>query len=505
MDTALVSSEAVELLFRLTGRKLSQQELTPPAIFLAALVTILLGVIHADGTVTDAEIRRILTTLNRFTPPDSDTRRLAHRSIKGIRENQIYAKIDDLKTLTTPLSEPEILLLIGITYEMSVADKAINLSEKQYLQLVAEQLQIDPRHFAVLEAGFSGQGTADAKALDEVYSLLNPVQFESLDSLFVNAASQILVNLPNRPQPQNHQTVESYSPELKQSATKLKELVQAGLDELHQAEDVFDSKTRIFEIAKEDIYEQIGEISGRDIRIRHLGEQCKSQAAEKVKKAWEERIEHLKTKWFIDTKQQLKKGIGWGDKDGFIKDIRPEIDFQAKDLYVMVIDRLSIVYQEVGAIELELIERCIKILDQQTISELIHQISSISSEINTKFCNPTEYPPINGKNFTVAVSSTLGALVNKGWGDIYWEEVVKFKNEVASIIDDIITEIFDDRVKLATQALAKTISFYDDFLERQERYQQETPEQREADKAWISQKRNELEQVQKNIEAILHS
>jgi hypothetical protein len=27
----------------------------------------------------------------------------------------------------------------------------------------------------------------------------------------------------------------------------------------------------------------------------------------------------------------------------------------------------------------------------------------------------------------VAVSSPLGALVNKGWGDIYWEEVVKFK------------------------------------------------------------------------------
>jgi uncharacterized tellurite resistance protein B-like protein len=505
MDTTLISSEAVELLSRLTGQKLSQQELTPPAIFLAALVTVLLGVIHADGTVTDAEIRRLLTTLNRFTPPDSDARRLAHRSIKGIRENQVYAKTDDLKTLTTPLSEPERLLLIGISYEMSVADGEINFSEKQYLQSVAEQLQIELRHLAVLETGFSGQGIVDAKALDEVDSLLNPVHFESLDSFFADAASQILVNLPNRPQPQSHQTLESYSPELKQSATKIKEIVQSCLDELHQAEDVFDSKSRIFEITKEDIYEQIGEISGRDIRIRHLGEQCKSQAAEKVKKAWEERIEHLKTKWFIDTKQQFKKGIGWGDKDGFIKELRPQVDSQAKDLYVMVRDGLSIVYQEVGAIDLELIERCLKLLDQQTKAELSHQISFLLSEINTKFCNPTEYPHNNGKNFTIAVSSTLGTLVNKGWGDIYWEEVAKFKNEVASIIDDIITEIFDDRVKLATQALARTISFYDDFLERQERYQQETPEQREAEKAWISQRRNELEQVQKNIEAILPS
>jgi hypothetical protein len=53
--------------------------------------------------------------------------------------------------------------------------------------------------------------------------------------------------------------------------------------------------------------------------------------------------------------------------------------------------------------------------------------------------------------------------------------------------------------------LLQNYSFYDDFLERQERYQQETPEQQEAEKAWILQQRQELEQLQKNIEAILPS
>lgn len=48
------------------------------------------------------------------------------------------------------------------------------------------------------------------------------------------------------------------------------------------------------------------------------------------------------------------------------------------------------------------------------------------------------------------------------------------------------------------------IAFYNDFLERQERYQQETPEQREAEKAWIDQQRQQLEQVQRGIEAILN-
>ncbi|HEY9779510.1 MAG TPA: hypothetical protein V6D09_05155 [Leptolyngbyaceae cyanobacterium] len=40
--------------------------------------------------------------------------------------------------------------------------------------------------------------------------------------------------------------------------------------------------------------------------------------------------------------------------------------------------------------------------------------------------------------------------------------------------------------------------------EKQARYQQETPEQREAEKAWIDRQRQELDRVQKNIEAILN-
>jgi hypothetical protein len=305
--------------------------------------------------------------------------------------------------------------------------------------------------------------------------------------------------------PQTTQAFASYSLELQQSATKLKKLIQPCFDELHHAEDVCNSKSRISEITKEEICEQIGELSGRDFRIISLGKQYRLQTAEQVKKSWEERIERLRQKWFIDAKQQFKQGIGWNEKEGFIKDIRPEVDSQSKDLILMLEENFDIVYQEFEAINIELIDCCLKLLDRQTKTELSHQIHSKFSEIKTKFCNPTEHPPSNVKNFTIAVSSPLGALVNKGWGDIYWEEVVKFKNQVITIIDDIVNVIFDDRVKLASEAVGKAISFYDDFLERQERYQQETPEQQEAEKAWISQQRQELEQVQKNIEAILPS
>lgn len=39
------------------------------------------------------------------------------------------------------------------------------------------------------------------------------------------------------------------------------------------------------------------------------------------------------------------------------------------------------------------------------------------------------------------------------WGDIYWEQVIRFNDEVSAIIDNIITLIFEDRVKLAIQAV----------------------------------------------------
>ncbi len=63
--------------------------------------------------------------------------------------------------------------------------------------------------------------------------------------------------------------------------------------------------------------------------------------------------------------------------------------------------------------------------------------------------------------------------------------------------------LIDDRISLVIQALEAAIAFYNDFLELQARYRQETPEQRLAEKAWIEQQRQALEQVQQGIELIL--
>ncbi len=293
--------------------------------------------------------------------------------------------------------------------------------------------------------------------------------------------------------------------ELIQSATRLKRLVVVASDKLYHAENVWLSKPRIAEAAKAEIWEQLGEISGRSFRIRKLGSQCKYEAVKQAKKYWDERVESLKKKWFLNEKYQLKQGIGWGDKEGFIKQLYPTVELQSQELNKIIKTNLSLVYKEVTNIQLESILDSLNLLDQQNKAHYSKQIDSIVSELENKFGNPTEYRPNYIVEFKTAVSPDVKALVEQGWGDISWKDVVKFKEKVYAKIEKFITAIFDDRVELTTKAITKAIVFYNDFLERQERYQQETPEQRKAEKAWIDQQRQQLEQVQHGIEAILNA
>ncbi|MDJ0676530.1 MAG: dynamin family protein [Calothrix sp. MO_167.B42] len=205
MDTLLVKKEAVDLLSLITGKNLNQRDITPPVIFLASLVTVLLSIIFVDGKVAESEKKRLLTTLYRFSMPESDVRRLTHLMIKGVKENQLYGKSDDVLTLTATLTESQRLLLIGFGYEMSAADGEMDSREKQYLQILAKGLGIKSQYLEVFEAVFTHQENLDSTAVEEVRFLLNPLRFQELDAVFVKAARDMLAILPAIPATQGTQ------------------------------------------------------------------------------------------------------------------------------------------------------------------------------------------------------------------------------------------------------------------------------------------------------------
>jgi uncharacterized tellurite resistance protein B-like protein len=272
MDTTLVGSEAVDLLSRITGQKLSQRDLTPPVIFLTDLVIVLLGVMFVDGSVTDEEKQRWQKTINRFIPPQGNGRQLTQLLSKGIRQNQVYKKLNELQTLTAPLSESERLLLIGFGYEMSAADGDMDTREKKYLEVIANRLGINSQYLAVLEAGFTHQGTVELASLDEVQSLLDPARFHELDTVFVKAASDMLTALPAKPE---HKGTQQHRPS---SYEQLKEFQKYRKQLYNLSAQVFqivqDCNNRDF--LSQTLAEEIGKVSqklqSQRFRVAVVGE-----------------------------------------------------------------------------------------------------------------------------------------------------------------------------------------------------------------------------------------
>ncbi|MGB5960015.1 MAG: hypothetical protein WBG73_05090 [Coleofasciculaceae cyanobacterium] len=322
------------------------------------------------------------------------------------------------------------------------------------------------------------------------------------------SSEQLLTDEHNSPEIQQSATslknsVQPCIEELKQSATKLKRLVQVGFDDLDHAEDVWNSKPRIAEASKQEIWEQIGEISGSSIRIINLATPFKREAVEQANKVWDKRVEELRKQCFVDSKGKSIKGIGFSDKDVFFKKLDTKLEEQYQSIGKILNTILNLILKETTIIQLELIQHCISLLDKQDKAHYSKQFELVVSENEAKFINLTEHLPDYLIILNTPVKADSEALKNKPGWETYWEDVVNFNKKVSSKMEDYITAIFDDQVELVTEALEEAIAFYNYFLEKQNRYQQETPETRQAEIAWINQQRQQLLQVKNGLEAIL--
>jgi uncharacterized tellurite resistance protein B-like protein len=534
MDTSLVGSEAIELLSRLTGKSLTQQEVTSSLVFQAALVSVLLGVILADKTVTDQEKQKLQTLLNQLASPGSDTRQLLQTLLKGVQQHQVYRKENELLALTASLSESERLLLISLGYQMSASDGDVDSREKAYLQMIASRLGVKTQYLDILEPGLTGQGVVELEALDEVYSLLDPAKFQTLDPLFANAANSIVANLPAKPEPHTKQVSDAYSPELQQSAIKLKEIIQAGFNELNQAENVFSIKRKITDLPQQEILEQLGECSGRYVKIRNLADKLKGQALEQINISWQQWTEvlekYLSKKWSSDTAPERQtedpKKLAKVYADEFTQELMYELDNW--------LNRTFKKHFEILDYELEAIQQNIILFNQKIKSEFGNQILLEIEIIKANFGNPLDQLSENFKgdnselnllNFALDMTGSIVGTVTGGIAGVFkfgsggaaqpsvkqrvfeqgWQKFTQSKDKLFEKIKEIIILVIDERVKSATKIAEQAVSLYEELLEQQEQYLQETAEQQKAEKAWIAQQRQELEQVQKNIEAILPS
>jgi predicted component of type VI protein secretion system len=81
---------------------------------------------------------------------------------------------------------------------------------------------------------------------------------------------------------------------------------------------------------------------------------------------------------------------------------------------------------------------------------------------------------------------------------------VESKNQILEEINQYIISIFESRIESFTTVIDQAISLCENLIEQQEKAHQENLEQREIEKAFINQKRQELEQVQKELQTIIN-
>lgn len=303
--------------------------------------------------------------------------------------------------------------------------------------------------------------------------------------------------------------VEPCLQEIKQSANRLKALLEVCFKDVSHAEDVWNSKPRIAQASPVDVWEQIGELSGCDLRIRSLGKKCQYEAVFKVRKSWIEKAAKLKNKWFLWDKDRevfQRESIGFFEKDNLHKELRNEVIAQADRLVFSLENELTPIFKELQSIDIEKVEFYIECFDLKSQSRFRERVQSIGGEIVSKFSEPLKYLPDSYmKTFKEILKEPVETLVHKSKLGISLRDFEESCKVIESIMDNLILSIFDERMKLAIQTVEKAIMFYNDFLEKQSRYQQETAEVRLAEKDWIEYQRQQLWQIQQSIELVLNN
>lgn len=301
--------------------------------------------------------------------------------------------------------------------------------------------------------------------------------------------------------------VEPCIQEIKQSALRLKGLLQVCFKDVSHAEDVWNSKPRIARASPVEVWEQIGELSGCDMRIRSLGKQGQYDAVFKVRKSWSDKATKLKNQWYLwDQNNQVfqRDTLGFFEKDNLHKELRNEVNYQAERVILIMENELHFIFKELQSIDIEKIEFYIECFDLKSQSRFRERLQSIGGEIVSKFTEPLKYLPDSSvKTFKETLKAPVEDLVHKSKMGISLVDFEDSCKVIGSIMESLILAIFEERMKLATHTIEKAIKFYNNFLEKQARYQQETPEQRAAEKDWIEYQRQQLREVQQYIEALI--
>jgi hypothetical protein len=345
---------------------------------------------------------------------------------------------------------------------------------------------------------------------------------------------------------------------LQQSASGMKQIINTGCDELTQYREMLEGKLTVSEGDKAKIFEQIAEVSGRDVKIKLLADELMEQSVQQALESWNEWVEGLAQRLIAKSDRWTSEHSHmWSQKeltkdysDQFVGDITQEIEDWATQKVQ------SILQQNMGALNSQIDEDIYAIrqefqkFDKQLSSNLVSQFNNLAMAgnlggIGTSGSGIAEsIGEIEGGGFMgglgigAAVGAALLFFAGLGFigvilgglaagaggglglnfldGDAVKAQIKEkvcelgfenFDESSQSIFDKIqerIIALFEKRIEASNGVMSKAIALWENLLEQQEKRDRQNQAECEAQKVWLADKRRELEQVQNQIHTILN-
>lgn len=126
-----------------------------------------------------------------------------------------------------------------------------------------------------------------------------------------------------------------------------------------------------------------------------------------------------------------------------------------------------------------------------------------------------------GLGFVVKIIASLAATIAGSFGlgmfdidglhdqikmkilEIGFQKFDESTDKLSDQLHEITTSVFDTKVESASRVIAEAIALYENLIEQHEQVHKETVEEQQTQKAWISEKRQEIEKLKNDIEATL--
>jgi uncharacterized tellurite resistance protein B-like protein/tRNA U34 5-carboxymethylaminomethyl modifying GTPase MnmE/TrmE len=225
--------ELADLLSQIIGEDIHENRVSHKFLFITVLVTLLLGVMYADGQATESEKEHIKQVIREFIPPKSYVGQLIKPIFAGVKANKSYTNAKIISSLVNGFTDSEKLLVISLCHEIAAVDGEVAAKEDKYIRGIAKILNIDNRHLSYVLGDSAQQGT-DSEALSDIRQLLDPHHFQNLDPALMRAADILRAKLPDQSENQTSGTERKLSYQQLSEFQQRRNQLSALVNELHQ-------------------------------------------------------------------------------------------------------------------------------------------------------------------------------------------------------------------------------------------------------------------------------